>query len=512
MRRAARGAYDTKTDMNNVPNTLATLAPVNATANPSAAGASAAPAAGEAGAFAQVLGTAVSNITDNTTNTTAAAALPEAVIGAAVPAATAVALPQDAPAPEAAPQELTMAPPDAALIASLLGQMQAPYAALVPAAPAPAPEPHPTALPAAQTLSSVPAMPVTSAVPESGTILAEQPTPAPRDPAAAAALPPAASDVAAPAQDRDPDRHAGNTPPETVRAPAEPRAAPQAAVARDLPAALAASAARISTAAANANAPLRDAPARPANDVVADEGAHATAAARDMMHSAISDEAVHPAHLPTYADLKRALETPSVNREQEAATVAVAAPAMAAALSTQPRAGAFKAAHDFNAELPAIVATTPAAIASRVDAPPPIVNIAPHMDTPAWQPAFAGNVKLLVQEGTSAATLQLNPAEFGPIDVRIVVTDQRADIAFTVTHPDANAAIQSSLSELREQLARSGIQLGQTSVGAHPQQPRQPPAPPRRETASPPDVSAAAATLPPGRSRGLGHGSIDIYA
>lgn len=229
-----------------------------------------------------------------------------------------------------------------------------------------------------------------------------------------------------------------------------------------------------------------------------------------MMHRAHHDEAVRPALLPPYADLRRALETPSADPEQSAATVELAAPAMAASSPSQSRAGTLKAAHEFSAELPAIVATTPAAIASRGDALPPTVHIAPHLDTPAWQPAFAGSVKLLLQEGTSAATLQLNPAEFGPIDVRIVVTDQRADIAFTVTHPDANAAIQSSLTELRDQLARSGIQLGQTSVGAHSQQPRQPPAAPRRDSASAPHAATAAAALTPARSRG--HGSIDIYA
>jgi flagellar hook-length control protein FliK len=138
------------------------------------------------------------------------------------------------------------------------------------------------------------------------------------------------------------------------------------------------------------------------------------------------------------------------------------------------------------------------------------VSIAPRLASPEWQPAFANSVKLLVNEGASAATLQLNPAEFGPIDVRIVVSDQRADISFMVAHPDANAAIQSSLAELRDQLARSGIQLGQASVGAHPQHPREPAPMPRRVAAANPAAAAPGTRLTAVRSRG--HGTIDIYA
>lgn len=138
------------------------------------------------------------------------------------------------------------------------------------------------------------------------------------------------------------------------------------------------------------------------------------------------------------------------------------------------------------------------------------LTIAPRMDTPEWQPAFARGVRLLVNDGTTAASLQLNPAEFGPIDVRIVITDRRADISFLVTNPNADAALQSALPELRDQLARSGIQLGQTSVGAQGQEHRQPADSPRREHAA--DASATPSAAPTLPTRPRTNSQIDTFA
>ena len=101
------------------------------------------------------------------------------------------------------------------------------------------------------------------------------------------------------------------------------------------------------------------------------------------------------------------------------------------------------------------------------DSTPHAIDISPQFGSAEWKPAFASNVQILVNNGITNAALQLHPADLGPIEVRIQMIDQRADISFTVANADAGAAIQSALPELREQLERGGIQLGQTSVGNH---------------------------------------------
>jgi flagellar hook-length control protein FliK len=138
-------------------------------------------------------------------------------------------------------------------------------------------------------------------------------------------------------------------------------------------------------------------------------------------------------------------------------------------------------------------------------------EIAPRLDTPEWRPAFAGGMRSLVQDGVNSASLQLNPAELGPIDVRIVVTDQRADISFMVRTSEANSAIQSALPDLQDQLARSGIQLGQTSVGGQRQDPRAFADTPQRGSTPGPAAIEALGVAPP-VARTLAPGQIDTFA
>ena len=148
-------------------------------------------------------------------------------------------------------------------------------------------------------------------------------------------------------------------------------------------------------------------------------------------------------------------------------------------------------------------------VATPADSGMPSVNLTPRLDTPEWKPAFASGVRTLVQDGVNSASLQLNPAELGPIDVRIVLTEQRADISFLVKNGDANSAIQAALPDLRDQLARSGIQLGQTSVGGQRQEARAFGDEPRRNPAPRTDAIGAATTAPP---RPRATGQIDTFA
>jgi flagellar hook-length control protein FliK len=202
---------------------------------------------------------------------------------------------------------------------------------------------------------------------------------------------------------------------------------------------------------------------------------------------------------------------PATASDSEPATAAAPAIALSTSAAPRPQTFAFTDTRDRASDVSASAIAAPFAIAAHGDTMPQ-VTIAPRMDTPEWQPAFAHNVKMLVNDGVTGATLQLNPAEFGPIQVRIVMTEQRADISFMVTSTDANAALQSALPELRDQLARSGIQLGQTSVGAQSQNPHQPaPAPrPTVATAGTPGTSAPAGAPQPVRPRSSSQ--IDTFA
>ena len=95
------------------------------------------------------------------------------------------------------------------------------------------------------------------------------------------------------------------------------------------------------------------------------------------------------------------------------------------------------------------------------------------------------------------------------MDVRIAISEHRAEIAFAVSSPEAKAAIQQALPQLRETFAASGLQLGDASFGESPRGGGSDQAP--RGAGWPDNGRSAGETvtpLPTARSVGL----IDLYA
>lgn len=160
------------------------------------------------------------------------------------------------------------------------------------------------------------------------------------------------------------------------------------------------------------------------------------------------------------------------------------------------------------AGLNATNAAMPAAPA--IQTPPPVnVTVAPPLHSQAWPAAFNNTIRVLVSDQTQVARLQLTPGDLGPVDVRIAISEHRAEIAFAVSSPEAKAAIQQALPQLRETFAASGLELGDASFGES-----------QRGAAGDPSNRGSgasdglrgsgetAALLPPARAVGL----IDLYA
>ncbi len=513
--------------MNNTLNNTLNLQPaVNATVPLSGA---ANAGTGASGAFAQLLGSLVTT-----------AGTPMANEGGGALTAIPVAVSEgdasvtNSASPTEQPQAaVVMLQPDAALIAALLGQMQTPYAMPVAAAPTVAvPDaPAPAATTAAAQTNAVNGVPVVADFPleyatTEATAAAASTTPTPAPSTASEPQQPATrTSEATPAL--------SGTRLEVQTQPSSSEAALVAAVARGepttsatamvLPKALSASPPPSPVPAATlAAVPMSNPPMAMPNTTplsASDEPGTSEERPHPSLASVMRDDNPAPSTRARALDeLRHGLPVQSAEYAQESAGTASAvatestnslAAAHAAARSPFPASGQ---RDDRLIDATAIPAAMPAAAAAHGDLPATSLNIAPRFASPEWQPAFTQNVKMLVNDGLSSATLQLNPGEFGPIEVRIVISDQRADISFMVDHPDANAAIQSSLSELRDQLARSGIQLGQTSVGAHPQHPQQSGDTPRHQTQAAPAPEHAPANPTPAPTRGNSGGRVDIYA
>lgn len=102
--------------------------------------------------------------------------------------------------------------------------------------------------------------------------------------------------------------------------------------------------------------------------------------------------------------------------------------------------------------------TLPASVAAS-GAPATSVHVPAAVDTPAFAPALAQQVGLLVRDGQSLATLNLNPPELGPVSVQIVVEGKQARVDFVAELALTRGAIEGSLPSLAAALQEIGLTL-----------------------------------------------------
>jgi len=151
-------------------------------------------------------------------------------------------------------------------------------------------------------------------------------------------------------------------------------------------------------------------------------------------------------------------------------TAEFALPAEAhAARGAEPGSASPAGAGRVDAALPAAAAaatpdTAPTAAAAPVEIPLPTPPTSP--DFPA---ALALRLTTLATDGVQQASLQLNPADMGPIAVQIVVDGSQAQIDFSAAHAQTREALAASLPALAASLHAAGLTL--TGGGVSDQRP-----------------------------------------
>ena len=83
-----------------------------------------------------------------------------------------------------------------------------------------------------------------------------------------------------------------------------------------------------------------------------------------------------------------------------------------------------------------------------------------------WDQAISQKVVWMVGAGEQSATLTLNPPDLGPLQVVINVQNDKADTTFISDNAEVRQALQDGISNLREKMSESGIQLGQANVSS----------------------------------------------
>lgn len=153
-----------------------------------------------------------------------------------------------------------------------------------------------------------------------------------------------------------------------------------------------------------------------------------------------------------------------------AAVAATAAPATEAA-PERPHAAAPEGrfADAMNAALPGATATAPQGpvpdpVTSAAAAAPAEQAIATPVHDAGFDAAVGVSISRLARDGVHEARLQLNPAELGPVTVRIALQGQEARLELGAAHAETRALLDASLPALTEAFRADGLVLAASQV------------------------------------------------
>ncbi|WP_337262983.1 MULTISPECIES: flagellar hook-length control protein FliK [unclassified Serratia (in: enterobacteria)] len=88
------------------------------------------------------------------------------------------------------------------------------------------------------------------------------------------------------------------------------------------------------------------------------------------------------------------------------------------------------------------------------------------LGSPEWQQALGQQVLMFQRNGQHNAELRLHPQELGALQITLKLDDNQAQLHIASAHGQVRSAVEAALPQLRQALAESGINLGQSSVGS----------------------------------------------
>ena len=94
------------------------------------------------------------------------------------------------------------------------------------------------------------------------------------------------------------------------------------------------------------------------------------------------------------------------------------------------------------------------------------LSVATPVRDQSWSADFGQKVVWLATHDKQMAQITLNPPQMGPIEISLRMDKANATASFFSANADVREAIEAALPRLREMLASSGIELGQTNVSA----------------------------------------------
>ena len=85
-----------------------------------------------------------------------------------------------------------------------------------------------------------------------------------------------------------------------------------------------------------------------------------------------------------------------------------------------------------------------------------------------WDQALGERIQWMVNQKMQGAQIRLNPAQLGPMEVRIQVQNDQASIQFNSAHSVVREALEAALPRLRDMFDASGVELVNVDVSGQP--------------------------------------------
>jgi flagellar hook-length control protein FliK len=145
-------------------------------------------------------------------------------------------------------------------------------------------------------------------------------------------------------------------------------------------------------------------------------------------------------------------------------------------------------------------------------APTPTLRIHASVDGADFAQGLSDRVSWMVDNGVNGAKLQVNPPQLGPIELRISVQGDHAQVWMTTHSAVARDALESSSPKLREMLGAQGFGQVSVDISQRSFQDRPTYAPPYERASSTDRTVAATASTTANSTPRTALGALDAYA
>jgi flagellar hook-length control protein FliK len=98
----------------------------------------------------------------------------------------------------------------------------------------------------------------------------------------------------------------------------------------------------------------------------------------------------------------------------------------------------------------------------------PMLDVQPTLKSEAWGKVMVGRVIWMAKEGVQTAQLKLNPAQLGPVEVRVTLNNDQASVSFVAQHVTTRDTLEQALPRLRESFQANGMALANADVSDQP--------------------------------------------